>query len=60
MSYFHTCPNCGANLDPGEICDCKRNAAPSVNGTESGRRKSEFDRRCFRLHYIRKTEANQE
>lgn len=22
MSYFKTCPNCGANLDPGEICDC--------------------------------------
>ena len=24
MSYFHTCPDCGANLDPGEECqDCK-------------------------------------
>lgn len=22
MSYFKTCPNCGANLDPGERCDC--------------------------------------
>lgn len=22
MSYFRTCPYCGANLDPGEICDC--------------------------------------
>lgn len=20
--YYHTCPYCGANLDPGEICDC--------------------------------------
>lgn len=19
--YYHTCPNCGANLDPGERCD---------------------------------------
>ena len=19
---FHTCPDCGANLDPGEKCDC--------------------------------------
>ena len=25
MSYYHTCPICGANLDPGEICeDCKK------------------------------------
>lgn len=23
MSYFHTCPLCGANLDPCEKCDCE-------------------------------------
>ena len=22
MSYYRECPNCGANLDPGETCDC--------------------------------------
>ena len=22
MAYYHTCPYCGANLDPGEKCDC--------------------------------------
>lgn len=22
MSYFRTCPICGAHLDPGEACDC--------------------------------------
>lgn len=22
MSYYNTCPYCGANLDPGERCDC--------------------------------------
>ena len=22
MSYYRTCPHCGANLDPGEVCDC--------------------------------------
>lgn len=22
--YYHTCPNCGANLDPGERCDCEK------------------------------------
>lgn len=21
--YYHKCPDCGANLDPGERCDCK-------------------------------------
>ena len=20
--YYHTCPDCGANLDPDERCDC--------------------------------------
>lgn len=30
MGYFHTCPCCGANLDPGERCDCREdeNAVP--------------------------------
>lgn len=23
MKYYWTCPHCGANLDPGERCDCK-------------------------------------
>jgi len=27
--YYRTCPYCGANLDPGEVCDCL---------TEKGRR----------------------
>lgn len=22
MSYYKTCPHCGAHLDPGETCDC--------------------------------------
>ena len=22
MAYFEVCPFCGANLDPGERCDC--------------------------------------
>lgn len=25
MAYFNTCPICGANLDPGEQCDCQDN-----------------------------------
>ncbi len=23
MKYFRVCPHCGANLDPGEVCDCR-------------------------------------
>lgn len=23
MAYYYTCPDCGANLDPGEKCDCR-------------------------------------
>lgn len=23
MSYYRTCPHCGAHLDPGERCDCR-------------------------------------
>lgn len=23
MAQYITCPDCGANLDPGEKCDCK-------------------------------------
>lgn len=26
MSYYTTCRLCGANLDPGERCDCIRKA----------------------------------
>lgn len=24
MEYFKICPNCGATLDPGESCTCKK------------------------------------
>lgn len=23
-TYYWTCPYCGANLDPGESCDCQK------------------------------------
>lgn len=23
MAFYNTCPICGANLDPGESCDCQ-------------------------------------
>lgn len=24
MAYYNTCSRCGANLDPGELCDCEQ------------------------------------
>lgn len=33
--YYHTCPYCGANLDPDEYCDCLsriRGKAPKWSG----------------------------
>ncbi len=32
---YRRCPWCGANLDPGEICDCRKNAAPDVEDPEA-------------------------
>ena len=26
--YYKVCPNCGANLDPGERCDCEDTKEP--------------------------------
>lgn len=22
--YYNPCPDCGANLDPGEVCECRK------------------------------------
>lgn len=30
MAYYDTCPACGANLDPGERCDCTGERKPSL------------------------------
>lgn len=33
--YYHTCPLCGANLDPNESCDCQKdNTSSDPNVTE--------------------------
>jgi len=24
MAYYHQCPRCNCNLDPGEKCDCRK------------------------------------
>ena len=33
MPYYHECPNCGQNLDPGEACDCEKENAPNEAAT---------------------------
>lgn len=39
MSYYRTCPHCGAHLDPGEVCDCqeKEEAPASAANADGGR-----------------------
>lgn len=36
-TYYHTCPYCGANLDPGENCDCKKESNTSSTVTEKSK-----------------------
>ena len=47
LMYYHTCPYCGANLDPDERCDCFsriRGKSPKWNSMdgvrERGRKRS--------------------
>ena len=38
--YYHTCPYCGANLDPDEHCDCLsriRGTSPKWNSMDGVR-----------------------
>lgn len=35
--YYHTCPYCGANLDPGESCDCQNETDYSSTVTEKSK-----------------------
>lgn len=30
MTYFNTCPNCGAHNDPGEKCSCRDQRTPDL------------------------------
>lgn len=38
MAYYHVCPNCGCNLDPGETCDCKREPEVTEETGKKGRK----------------------
>ncbi len=37
MGYMRVCPICGASLDPGEICDCKKETAPVLAAPRAAR-----------------------
>lgn len=38
MSYYRTCPHCGAHLDSGERCDCReaKNTALDATNIQDG------------------------
>ena len=33
-TYYKTCPSCGANLDPGEHCDCEPTIVAKANAED--------------------------
>ena len=37
--YFRVCHRCGANLDPGETCDCKEEPPPGVQDRKAAEEK---------------------
>lgn len=37
MSYYRTCPHCGAHLDPGETCDCVASRYAMLNPENRGK-----------------------
>lgn len=39
QTYYKTCPNCGAHLDPGELCDC----SVYEQQQEGGKKALEYD-----------------
>ena len=45
---YHTCPTCGANLDPGEQCDCQKGDDQVVK-TDSSYHNDDFHRYSHNL-----------
>jgi len=61
MSYYRTCPYCGANLDPGERCDCRDNekAAADAANIDGGWDGIENDNTLFHPYSTKRTGRNQ-
>ena len=36
MSFYRTCPHCGAALDPGEVCDCRDKEEAPAGAANTG------------------------
>jgi hypothetical protein len=34
-AMYKTCPDCGAHLDPGELCDCRESAAEKAKENQA-------------------------
>lgn len=57
MAYYHTCPRCGASLDPCERCDCSAhlNGKESVKQKEEDKKNISVPRRNYYARFSRKT-----
>ena len=61
MAFYRKCPYCGANLDPGERCDCtSSNDSLCVESTQCNATQHNATQKDKRLkkHMIRKKTAN--
>lgn len=47
-TYYHTCPYCNANLDPNEVCDCRKENAQTNDNYQAvrirGEKINEYDK----------------
>lgn len=39
--YFYICPECGANLDPGEKCTCQESDTDKASGIKDSKKEEE-------------------
>ena len=58
--YYNVCPYCGANLDPGERCDCtampEKEKPPADAGTSVGGSEKNI---CAVIHFTASVRKNQ-
>ena len=46
MSYYRTCPDCGAHLDAGERCDCLEEQNRNKTGTTNNEKFNRILNQC--------------
>lgn len=60
MSFYRTCPHCGAALDPGEVCDCRAKEGAPASASNAGEGGAEQNLTTVSASYdIRETEELQ-